>query len=109
MRRVQPTGGSKAIHNSKSSDPHCDCPATDSVALLIGSAIAARQERQMTQKEFAALIGISHRTLQDWEQGRRRPCAAGQMLLRQVTTPAAPVDKPLSELIQMCPSHHIAR
>ncbi len=35
-----------------------------------------------TQKEFAAALGISVRTLQGWEQGRRRPEGPSVALLR---------------------------
>ncbi len=35
-----------------------------------------------TQKEFAAALGISIRTLQGWEQGRRRPEGPSLALLR---------------------------
>jgi len=33
------------------------------------------------QQRFAQMLGISLRTLQDWEQGRRRPNQAAQSLL----------------------------
>ncbi|MCB9539482.1 MAG: helix-turn-helix domain-containing protein [Myxococcales bacterium] len=36
----------------------------------------------LTQKAFAAALGISVRTLQGWEQGRRRPEGPGLALLR---------------------------
>lgn len=36
----------------------------------------------LTQVEFAAALGISVRTLQGWEQGRRRPEGPGLALLR---------------------------
>lgn len=36
----------------------------------------------LTQVEFAAALGISVRTLQGWEQGRRRPDGPGLALLR---------------------------
>jgi len=36
----------------------------------------------MSQSEFARLLGVSIRTLQDWEQGRREPSGAARMLLR---------------------------
>lgn len=34
-----------------------------------------------SQSEFAALLGISLATLQNWEQGRRRPQGPTRMLL----------------------------
>jgi putative transcriptional regulator len=36
----------------------------------------------MTQQEFAALPGVSVRTVQDWEVGRRKPDGAAKSLLR---------------------------
>ena len=36
----------------------------------------------LTQKEFAAALGISVRTLQGWEQGRRHPEGPSLALLR---------------------------
>ncbi len=36
----------------------------------------------LTQAKFAAALGISVRTLQGWEQGRRRPEGPGLALLR---------------------------
>jgi putative transcriptional regulator len=35
----------------------------------------------VSQLRFAQMLGISLRTLQDWEQGRRRPNQAAQSLL----------------------------
>ena len=36
----------------------------------------------LSQSAFAGLLGISVRTLQDWEQGRRKPRGPAQALLR---------------------------
>jgi putative transcriptional regulator len=35
----------------------------------------------MSQNGFAKLLGVSVRTLQEWEQGRRKPSGAAQTLL----------------------------
>ena len=35
----------------------------------------------MSQREFAELLGVSPRTLQDWEQGGREPTGAARTLL----------------------------
>lgn len=45
-------------------------------------AAEARARTGLSQQEFAALLGVSPRTLQDWEQGRRSPTGAAQTLLR---------------------------
>ncbi len=36
----------------------------------------------LSQAAFAALMGVSVRTVQDWEQGRRHPSGAAKSLLR---------------------------
>jgi putative transcriptional regulator len=40
-----------------------------------------RQRTGLSQSRFAALLGVSVRTLQDWEQGRRVPSGAARTLL----------------------------
>jgi putative transcriptional regulator len=45
-------------------------------------AAEARASIGMSQQDFAELLGVSARTLQDWEQGRREPTGAARMLLR---------------------------
>lgn len=37
---------------------------------------------QLSQAAFAGLMGVSVRTLQDWEQGRREPSGPAKTLLR---------------------------
>jgi putative transcriptional regulator len=41
-----------------------------------------RTKTGLSQARFAALLGVSVRTLQDWEQGRRAPSGAARTLLR---------------------------
>ncbi|MFO7831412.1 MAG: helix-turn-helix domain-containing protein [Desulfuromonadaceae bacterium] len=41
-----------------------------------------RTNMGLTQSAFAALLGVSLRTLQDWEQGRRTPTGPAKSLLR---------------------------
>lgn len=41
-----------------------------------------REEYGLSQAKFAALLGISVRTLQNWEQGRRQPQGPAKVLLR---------------------------
>ena len=40
-----------------------------------------REKTGLTQARFARLLGVSVRTLQDWEQGRRVPSGAARTLL----------------------------
>jgi putative transcriptional regulator len=41
-----------------------------------------RARLHLSQSAFAALMGVSLRTVQDWEQGRRRPSGPAEALLR---------------------------
>ena len=40
-----------------------------------------RETTGLSQARFAQLLGVSTRTLQDWEQGRRTPSGAARTLL----------------------------
>jgi putative transcriptional regulator len=40
-----------------------------------------RESVGLSQSRFATLLGVSVRTLQDWEQGRRAPSGAARTLL----------------------------
>jgi len=43
---------------------------------------AIRDSYKLSQSEFAALLGISVDTLQNWEQGRRTPAGPARVLLQ---------------------------
>ncbi len=47
--------------------------------------VAARTQSGMSQSEFARATGVSVRTLQEWEQGRKVPSGAAQSLLKLVS------------------------
>ena len=42
---------------------------------------AIREKTGLSQEKFASLLGVSIRTLQEWEQGRRAPSGAARTLL----------------------------
>ena len=44
--------------------------------------VRARLASGLSQSAFAELLGVSVRTLQDWEQGRREPSGAAKTLIR---------------------------
>jgi putative transcriptional regulator len=48
----------------------------------VPEAAEARALVGLSQQDFALLLGVSARTLQDWEQGRREPTGAAKTLLR---------------------------
>ncbi len=41
-----------------------------------------REKLKLSQVDFASLMGVSVRTVQDWEQGRRMPKGPAKSLLR---------------------------
>jgi len=41
-----------------------------------------RAKLKLSQVAFAGLMGVSLRTVQDWEQGRRKPSGPAEALLR---------------------------
>lgn len=45
---------------------------------------AIRQQYALSQQDFARLFGISVRTLQKWEQGRRLPQGPAKVLLNVI-------------------------
>jgi putative transcriptional regulator len=61
-------GDPKVITRTDRIDP-------DSVAVIRG-------RMKLSQGEFARLLGISVDTLQNWEQGRRKPSGAARVLLK---------------------------
>lgn len=51
------------------------------LSVQVTQASEARYKLGMSQPEFAGMLGVSVRTLQDWEQGRRQPSGAAKALL----------------------------
>ena len=49
--------------------------------VVLSLAVEARQRTGLSQSQFAALLGVSVRTLQGWEQGRKQPGGAARTLL----------------------------
>lgn len=47
---------------------------------------AIREKTGLSQARFAMLIGVSKRTLENWEQGRRHPTGPAKALLRILDT-----------------------
>lgn len=50
--------------------------------VAVTAATEARLKLGVSQSAFAQLLGVSVRTLQEWEQGRREPSGAARTLLK---------------------------
>lgn len=50
-------------------------------ATTLPTVSAIRERTGLSQSRFAELLGVSVRTLQEWEQGRRAPTGAARTLL----------------------------
>ena len=51
-------------------------------AVTVSPVAAVRVQSGLSQSAFAQLLGVSLRTLQEWEQGRRSPSGAAKKLLK---------------------------
>lgn len=56
--------------------------AARETSVVVSAIVEVRTRSGLTQSQFASLLGVSPRTLQEWEQGRRAPSGAAKTLLR---------------------------
>lgn len=66
----------KAIHEGRAKPSRVFKVEASSEVTLV------RTRLGLSQRKFAQLLGISENTLQNWEQGRRRPTGPARVLLR---------------------------
>jgi putative transcriptional regulator len=58
--------------------------------------VAVRKTLEMSQSEFADMLGVALKTLQKWEQGERQPTGAARSLLRVAAREPAAVRRALA-------------
>jgi len=49
--------------------------------VVMSPVISTRKKSELSQTDFAKLLGVSVRTLQEWKQGRRNPNDAAKKLI----------------------------
>ncbi len=59
-----------------------ELPAARSFEFAPADIAAIRKSLDLSQSQFALMIGVSVSTLQNWEQGRRKPEGPAQALLK---------------------------
>ncbi len=64
---------------------------------------AIRERTNLSQGDFASFIGVSVKTLQNWEQNRRKPTGPAEALLRLVAAQPRLARKPAAELMPSKP------
>ena len=60
--------------------------AARKTVVFVSDVTHARNKVKMSQPAFAELMGVSVRTLQAWEQGKRNPSGAAKTLIRVAET-----------------------
>ena len=60
----------------------CEGATARSTAVEVPAPAEVRARTGLSQRRFADLLGVSSRTLQQWEQGRRQPTGAARTVLR---------------------------
>lgn len=60
--------------------------AARKTVVVVSDITRARNKVNMSQPAFAELMGVSVRTLQAWDQGKRNPSGAAKTLLRVAET-----------------------
>lgn len=87
MKRRKPTAGERIIASAKEAlafaqgrEPHgCQVHIPEEVDVK-----AIREKIALSQSEFAQLFGLSKRTLEHWEHGRRIPSGAARAFLKVI-------------------------
>lgn len=75
LASVEEAGAIKSGEKEASREIRIEAPNPDEIKSI-------RKCYNLTQENFSALIGISVKTLRNWEQGRRKPRGPAQVLLQ---------------------------
>ena len=79
-KKVERSIGDEMIQAAKEIKAHKDGKSYPKI--VRNDIIAARNNLKLSQSQFAELLGVSKRTLEQWEQERREPSQAAQRLIQ---------------------------
>ena len=94
-----PTAGERIIASTREALAFAKGEAVSGAKVQIPTEIDVRRIRKkagMSQSEFADHFGVSIRTVQDWEQGRRVPAGAARAFLTVIDREPEAVHRALS-------------
>ena len=91
LASVEEAGAIRRSEKSAAREIRIEAPDPDEIKSI-------RISYNLTQEKFSALMGISVKTLRNWEQGRRKPRGPAQVLLQVAAKhPEAVLDSVVNE------------
>lgn len=76
----------KGVREMKRHMAGMSVPGTRTTSINEPDVRAIRKAADISQSQFARLVGVNLRTLQNWEQGRTRPTGPARALLKIVAS-----------------------
>src|SRR5437879_6992284 len=98
MRRRHPTAGERVIASARQALAFAKGKANHGCEVHVPDEIdvkAIREKISLSQSEFAKLFGLSKRTLEHWEHGRRVPSGPARAFLTVIAREPAAVRRAL--------------
>lgn len=84
MKKIRPTAGQRMIESARQALAFASDKDNHGCVIHVPSEIdvkAIREKISLSQSEFAKLFGLSKRTLEHWEHGRRVPSGPARAFL----------------------------
>ena len=84
MKKRKPTAGQRMIESARQALAFAQGKENHGCEVHVPETIdvkAIREKISLSQGEFAKLFGLSKRTLEHWEHGRRVPCGPARAFL----------------------------
>lgn len=88
--------GERLIHGLKEAVAVAKCEARPAKVYTDVNVAKIRAKLKLSQSEFADLLGVSKRVVQDWEQHRKAPSGPARSLLKVAQKEPAAVRRALA-------------